>query len=109
MSIKINKEAIEQMSSDQRSEVEQHLAQMEAWHADNPLLRYLPYAKQREFHRIFARVKAFYGGNRAGKTTAGIADDLIQAVDLSCLPAQSLTLGTSKSPISLSIVEVQVM
>jgi phage terminase large subunit-like protein len=54
--------------------------------ASNPLLVYKPHPKQQIFHRSRAQLKAFLGGNRSGKTTAGILDDLIQAVDEDCLP-----------------------
>lgn len=52
----------------------------------NPLQRFEPYAKQEMFLSASERTKAFFGGNRAGKTEIGIVDDLIQAVDRDCLP-----------------------
>lgn len=52
----------------------------------NPLAFYRPHAKQGVFHEARTHVKAFLGGNQSGKTTAGVADDLLQAVDAECLP-----------------------
>src|SRR2546423_12810673 len=52
----------------------------------NPLLGYQPHPKQVTFHGATTPVKAFLGGNRSGKTTAGVLDDLIQAVDPEALP-----------------------
>lgn len=52
----------------------------------NPLLAYQPHAKQKVFHESRDFTKLFAGGNRSGKTTAGIVDDLIQAVDRDVLP-----------------------
>ena len=52
----------------------------------DPLQLYVPHAKQAVFHGARSKIKAFLGGNQSGKTTAGIADDLIQAVDRECLP-----------------------
>src|SRR5262245_1484174 len=39
-----------------------------------------------DFHRLSTQVKMFLGGNQSGKTTAGLADDLIQVVDRDLLP-----------------------
>lgn len=52
----------------------------------NPLLFYRPHAPQTRFHESPASTRAFMGGNRAGKTTAGIVDDLIQAAPAELLP-----------------------
>lgn len=43
-------------------------------------------SSQHKFLEASTAVKAFFGGNRAGKTTIGTVDDLIQAVDRDCLP-----------------------
>jgi phage terminase large subunit-like protein len=75
-----------------RQEAEKALAEFERYQEINPLLRYnVPgtpkrHEKQLEFHASRDPVKCFVGGNRSGKTTAGIADDLIQAVDAELLP-----------------------
>lgn len=45
-----------------------------------------PHEKQLTFHSLKTKVKCFFGGNQSGKTTAGLADDLIQAVDENVLP-----------------------
>jgi phage terminase large subunit-like protein len=52
----------------------------------NPLEAYVPHRKQILFHSSKARWRLFLGGNRSGKTTASLADDIIQAVDEDCLP-----------------------
>jgi hypothetical protein len=65
---------------------EQLRAFLEAKRA-NPLQGYFPHGKQRPFHRSQLDVKLFVGGNRSGKSTAGVVDDLIQAVDKEYLPA----------------------
>lgn len=53
---------------------------------DNPMFAWIPHAKQRLFLGASTPIRAFIGGNRSGKTTAGIADLLIQACDRDCLP-----------------------
>jgi len=40
------------------------------------LLRYAPHAKQVKFHTSQARKKLYIGGNRSGKTTGGIVEDI---------------------------------
>jgi len=74
------------LPSGERVRVTEILASIEGQVRANPLLRYVPHVKQVEFHSSREPLKVFFGGNRSGKTTAGICDDLIQAVDLECLP-----------------------
>lgn len=42
----------------------------------NPLDFYTPHPKQIEFHSAPQMVRAFIGGNRSGKTTGGVVEDL---------------------------------
>jgi phage terminase large subunit-like protein len=63
----------------------------------NPLYFWRPHPgvpleinKQHLFLSIFKHRKGAVGGNRSGKTTVGIADDLIQACDESFLPPHLL-------------------
>ena len=42
----------------------------------DPLQLYTPYGVQELFHRSESKVRLFCGGNRTGKTTAGIIEDL---------------------------------
>ena len=82
----IDKRALDSLSPAERKEAEKLLAELQAKYVANPLLRYEPHPKQQEFHRAKTYIKAFLGGNRSGKTTAGIVDDIIQAVDVDVLP-----------------------
>src|SRR3954447_21270147 len=43
------------------------------------LNRYKPHDKQVKFHESSARKKLYIGGNRSGKTTGGIAEDIYWA------------------------------
>ena len=81
---KINRSAIENLPEAQRAEATELLLKLESQYKANPLLRYEPHDKQVVFHSSHEQIKAFLGGNRSGKTTAGILDDLIQAVDRDC-------------------------
>jgi hypothetical protein len=53
---------------------------------NNPLELYLHpdvgvrHEKQIIFHGFSSKVRLFLGGNQSGKTTGGLADDLIQAL-----------------------------
>lgn len=37
---------------------------------------YVPHAKQRRFHKSSKRIRLYIGGNRSGKTTGGIVEDI---------------------------------
>ena len=45
-----------------------------------------PHPKQHLLLQSTDRLRAFFGGNQSGKTTIGVVDDLIQAVDEDVLP-----------------------
>jgi phage terminase large subunit-like protein len=58
---------------------------------DNPLQAFEPnYSQQHDFLSSRKTVKGFFGGNRSGKTTTGIVDDIIQAVPREFLPEHLL-------------------
>lgn len=84
--LKIDRRAIDRLPVDRQDEARALLLSLEEGLKNNPLQGYEPHAKQVEFHQSHEQLKAFLGGNRSGKTTAGILDDLIQAVDADCLP-----------------------
>ena len=69
-----------------RRQVEDELRLLEGVRARNPLEAYVPHVKQVVFHASGEDLKVFLGGNRSGKTTAGIVDDLIQALDVRDVP-----------------------
>lgn len=84
--LKIDRAAISRLPADQQQHALDLLEQYEQTLRNNPLLGYQPHPKQVTFHESRLPLKAFLGGNRSGKTTAGILDDLIQCVDRACLP-----------------------
>jgi phage terminase large subunit-like protein len=78
---------LENLSAGQQEKVRQLLKKRRDIYRNNPLLLYRPHPKQRECHEaVGTPTRAFMGGNRAGKTTMGIADDLIQAAPWELLP-----------------------
>ena len=74
------------------------LRELEAHRRANPLLFFHPHPKQVELMGSHKPIRAFLGGNRSGKTTAGVVDDLIQAVDRSCLPEHLLVFKKWEPP-----------
>src|SRR6476620_6304647 len=84
--LKIDPRTIEGLPAQQQAEARGLLEAYETKIKQNPLLKYEPHPKQIRFHQSHEPLKAFLGGNRSGKTTAGILDDLIQSVDQDCLP-----------------------
>jgi phage terminase large subunit-like protein len=86
MALRIDREAIERLSGPEREQAEAVLAQLEAKRLSDPLAFYEPHAKQQLFHAFTAQTKCFFGGNQSGKTWGGLADDIIQALDLDALP-----------------------
>jgi phage terminase large subunit-like protein len=74
------------------------LRELEAHRRANPLLFFVPHPKQVELMESHLPIRAFLGGNRSGKTTAGVVDDLIQAVDRSCLPEHLLPFKKWEPP-----------
>jgi hypothetical protein len=67
-------------------QVQELLAQYNKALEENPLYAYKPHDKQHAFHSNRRKVKVFLGGNRSGKSTAGVLDDIIQAVDRDVVP-----------------------
>jgi phage terminase large subunit-like protein len=84
--LRIDRDALSRLPPKQQDEALRILETYEQTLRNNPLLAYEPHPKQKAFHESRQQVKAFLGGNRSGKTTAGILDDLIQAVDEDALP-----------------------
>jgi phage terminase large subunit-like protein len=102
--LKINQEAIEKLSPEDQKAAAELLEVYEQEIRANPLLTYYPHDKQIVFHESREPLKAFLGGNRSGKTTAGILDDLIQAVDADCLPAHLLPYKKWEPPFYCRII-----
>src|SRR5436190_17333130 len=102
--MKLNRQQYESLSPAQRAEVDEALLDLARLAEANPLVRFIPHAKQATFLQSHDRVKAFLGGNRSGKTTCSIVDDIIQAVDGSCLPARLLPYKKWHGPFHRRIV-----
>lgn len=84
--------------------VRQELAELDAALAANPLYTYKPHKMQDAFHRAQVKLKVYFAGNRAGKTTAGCVDDLIQALDEDWVPEHLKPFKRFKPPFRCRIV-----
>lgn len=104
MKLKINREKLATLSPEQQREIESDLAALDAIVEDNPLQVFFPNNRQRPFLESDTRIKAFLGGNRSGKTTAGIVDDLIQAVDGQCVPDSLIAMKRHAPPFRCRII-----
>lgn len=72
----------------ERERAAQDLVLVEEAFRENPLLGYRPHRQQVVFHSPpFVPLRAFFGGNRSGKTTATMVDSIVQAVDRGLVPA----------------------
>jgi phage terminase large subunit-like protein len=88
----------------ERAQAQALLDAYEARIAENPLEAYEPHPKQVEFHEGTEQIKAFLGGNRSGKTTAGVLDDLIQACDEDAIPEHLRRFKKFQPPFHCRIV-----
>lgn len=91
---RLDKDKLLALPKDKQEAYNQRFQKLLEYKRTNPLFFYnhptlltkKPHQKQLTFHALNIRSKAFYGGNQSGKTTAGIADNLIQACDRKALP-----------------------
>jgi phage terminase large subunit-like protein len=92
-----------------REEAAKLLSQLEQLDKLNPLARYVPHEKQHQFHSSQDQIKAFFGGNQAGKTTAGVVDDLIQCCDEDALPERLRQYKRWQPPFKMRVVTPDLM
>jgi phage terminase large subunit-like protein len=102
--LKIDLAALEALPPKQQDEARLALEEYEKELKANPLLGFDPHPKQVTFLASREPLKAFLGGNRSGKTTAGILDDLIQAVDRDSLPPDLLPFKKWDPPFHCRII-----
>lgn len=89
-SFEINEEELAKHSPAEQERFRDRLAALNTQLQTNPLIAYAPHDKQKLFHESKDRTRAFIAGNRAGKSTAGVADDLVQALPQELVPPHLL-------------------
>lgn len=72
----IDEASLGTLSLDQKRELLKLLMQKKALRELDPLSQYKMHAKQEAFHKDPSRIRMLLGGNRSGKTTAGVSEDL---------------------------------
>jgi phage terminase large subunit-like protein len=86
MRFKIDRAALSRLTGEEKKLAEAAIREIEERREQDPLAFYEPHDKQQAFHSFTSRIKFLSGGNQSGKTTAGLADDVIQAIDRDALP-----------------------
>ena len=94
----LDEERLAALPAHEQKQIRQALEELASQVERNPLNTYFPHEKQAEFHEAREAVKAFIGGNRSGKSTAGVADDLIQALDRADVPEHLLKFKYREPP-----------
>ena len=95
---RFNKRRVSQLSPRQQKEHAERLEKIKEYKDVNPLYFHnhptltKVHQIQMEFYEMVKELKwtSFFGGNQSGKTTAGLANDLIQACDPEILPPHLL-------------------
>jgi phage terminase large subunit-like protein len=76
----------EAATPEQQKRIAPKLAALKQLLAENPLEAFEPYPKQQLFLASKEPLKAFFGGNGAGKSVIGTVDDILQCVDREIVP-----------------------
>lgn len=98
------------LSAEEQAALEQDMADLNDLLALNPLVGYNNpvlgpvHPKQIPFHEATTRVKVYTGGTRAGKSSAGIVDDLIQLLPRELVPEHLLKFKRKDPPFKLRMV-----
>ena len=104
MGFEVNPAVEAKLTPAQKREFRALLGVLKEQAEDNPLNTYVPHPRQAQYHAAQTKIKAFIGGNRSGKTAAGVVDDIIQAVDAESLPPHLLPYKRWTPPTKLRIV-----
>jgi phage terminase large subunit-like protein len=112
----VDLDRLEALPEEKREAVREQLEVLERSLRENPLLKYNNpmfavrlHEKQLRFHApaadgSFPPVRAFFGGNRSGKTTAAILDTLIQVIDRDAVPEHLQAFKRWEPPVKVRVV-----
>jgi len=97
--LKVDPGVLAGLAPGEREAVRDELRVLEEEFAKNPLLGYRPHGKQRVFHAPpHPPLRAFFGGNRSGKSTATMVDTIVQCVDREIVPEHLLPIKRWEPP-----------
>lgn len=113
--LQIDLDRLESLSPEQQDKVREQLEVLELAFKENPLLKYnnplfgVTHPKQLEFHASspdgsFPAIRAFFGGNRSGKTTAAILDTIVQVLPDDLVPEHLLAFKRWQPPVKVRVV-----
>jgi phage terminase large subunit-like protein len=109
--LRIDLDRLEQLSAVQQEAVREQLEVLELAFRENPLLKYnnpalgVTHSKQIEFHSPpFPAIRAFFGGNRSGKTTAAILDTIVQVIPDDLVPDHLKPFKRWSPPVKVRVV-----
>lgn len=116
MRFELDLAALDALPSDQRRKALAVLRKQSEAHKRNPLWRFdpldpngtgIPHVKQHEWMSAHGAAKRlFLGGNRSGKTTAGVVADIIDACDVEAVPPHLQRYKRWHDPIQMFLVAV---
>lgn len=107
--MRIDPERFAALPQDQQEALLAELEEYERVSVANPLVKYRPHPKQAQLHSSHKALRLFAGGNQSGKTTAGIADDLIQLCDEEALPPHLRQYKKWTPPFKMRVVTPDLM
>ncbi len=105
MRVKIHPDEIAKLGEVEKAQVLELLERFRRQAEWNPLEIYEPHPKQAKCHsEVGVESRAFFGGNRAGKTTMGVVDSLIQAAPMDLVPAELLPYKRFECPFYCRVI-----
>lgn len=103
--LRIDKAALDALAPHQVDLLSDLLREYEASAKSNPLQLYSPNSEAyAEWHASKARLRALFGGNRSGKTTTSIVDDVIQVLPDELVPEHLAAYKRYQCPCFVRIV-----
>lgn len=101
----VDTDRLEKLSAGGKLEARLLLQEVERLKSLNPMHFYRPNSeKHAAFHASTAGVRAIFGGNRSGKTTTAICDDIIQMAPAELLPKHLLGYKVGSCPFYVRVM-----
>lgn len=103
--LELSLERLNALSGTELAQAVQMLREWEELHKANPLLGYEPAGrKHHEVHMTRSRLRAIFGGNRAGKTTTATLDSLLCMTPKELVPPHLTRYRHAECPFYLRVV-----
>ncbi len=103
--LSIDRSALDRLSGTELAQTIQLFREWEALHKANPLLGYEPASvKHHTVHLSNAKIRAIFGGNRAGKTTTATVDNILCMTPAELVPPHLQVYDHGRCPFYLRVV-----